>query len=480
MTVTATETGMFPGQRKLCLLAVIELPERPAIGVMAAGALLAEPAFVNVLGTMTCEAFDRRIAIGTRRMAFLAGNAGVQPDERKSRKVVVEPDVVPPPGLLVARLAVAPHRAGVGVVGRMAAMAVLGHRLLLYDAGMAAVAGQFLVGTAQLEPGARRVIIGRDSPFLLAVTIGAGTTKASRMPVSGGVAASALSWERRLEVAATVTRITGQRLVPPFQRVTGRLRMIEAGLLPVHCAMAGRAVSTAGPAMNVIRGVTVDTPHRRALETWIAVAGSTRHPAMRVFERESRLVVIELRRLETGRLVAVSTGASKLPMVGIVIAMTVLAELRRVAERLPCCVTGVASGRGVGAGQWKIGPLVVEALGVEVDDIGGASLVLGVAGIALRPAGRTAVKACACGEIGRDFRMIMASDAERALAGLVGAVVAHAAVVLELHVRVGQIAGHEKPFQRAGMRGLGCESQGHQCHPPGCQPHQSPLGVQYR
>jgi hypothetical protein len=77
MTVAAAKPGVHARQRKFRLFAVIKLPEGPAIGVVAARALLPETAFVNVLGPMTCQTLNRRIAIRAGRVAFLTGHADV-------------------------------------------------------------------------------------------------------------------------------------------------------------------------------------------------------------------------------------------------------------------------------------------------------------------------------------------------------------------------------------------------------------------
>jgi hypothetical protein len=65
---------------------------------------------------VTICALARSILEGPRAVAFLAGNGNVQADERESREVVVEGNLLTPPLLVVALVAVGPKLPLMGIV----------------------------------------------------------------------------------------------------------------------------------------------------------------------------------------------------------------------------------------------------------------------------------------------------------------------------------------------------------------------------
>ena len=140
MTIPAAQPLMRTGQRKMGLGCVVELPIAPTVRVVAGNALFAQVLLVHVLGTVTTDAFVGRLAECPRRMAFLAGNADMQADQRKTGEVMVELHLVSPASLVVAMLAVAAERTLVHVVNGMAAGAFLRQLLLLEDARVAGMA----------------------------------------------------------------------------------------------------------------------------------------------------------------------------------------------------------------------------------------------------------------------------------------------------------------------------------------------------
>jgi hypothetical protein len=79
MTIVTRDTRVTPGQREFRLLAVIELPEHPAVGVVAPITGGSETAFVmNILVAIRTGA--RRILEGLILMTSLARNRSVQSD----------------------------------------------------------------------------------------------------------------------------------------------------------------------------------------------------------------------------------------------------------------------------------------------------------------------------------------------------------------------------------------------------------------
>ncbi len=79
MTIVARDTRMTPGQREFRLFAVIELPEHPAVGVVATITGCSEAAFVmRVL--VAIRAGARRILERLILMTSLARDCSVQSD----------------------------------------------------------------------------------------------------------------------------------------------------------------------------------------------------------------------------------------------------------------------------------------------------------------------------------------------------------------------------------------------------------------
>lgn len=481
VAVAATQAAMGAREREFSCLAVVELPESPAIRVVAALALFAQPALVDILGLVASQAHDRRISIRTACMALLAGHADMQADERELRQVVIKADVVVPTAFLVAGLALVPHRTGVCVVGGVATVAVPGHLLLLQDSRMAGVAVELLVGAAQPEfrLGMLFMVVVGHRPFLLAVAILAGRPEATGMPVGGGMTAAALLRQRCLEVAAPMAGVARKGRVLALEWVVGSPAVIKSGRLPVSRSVAGGAIQAPRPAVHVVRRMAVGTVHRRVLEPGIPMAGGAGHRCVSVGQREASLGVVELGRLEGGRLMALRTICPELAAVSIVLTMAVHALLGSLAEFLAFLVARVAGDAGMGAGQHEIGPLVVETPPVEADDVGLATLVLGMAGIALCLARRSTMETLTLPDVGGYRLVVVAGEAESRLTRSVGPVVALAAIVLQFGVRARELTRHEQLLQRVRK-----SVHSHQCHHHHRSPrkrrlHWVPRGNQY-
>src|ERR1700726_2704524 len=98
---------MSAEQRKviLRLLGMIENPQLPAVGRMAAFAFLAETALVHVIMRMTIVALHRGPIEGQRRVALRTAHHSVQPEQREIGEVVIEDDVGAPLLLTMAGFA---------------------------------------------------------------------------------------------------------------------------------------------------------------------------------------------------------------------------------------------------------------------------------------------------------------------------------------------------------------------------------------
>lgn len=105
VTGKAIESGMRSLEGEVCLAAVIEAPEFPAIWRMAALADITESFFVRILFVVTSAAVSRCIFEDGVDMASLAGRDGVHADEGEIGQVVIKEDFGPPPLEIMAFVA---------------------------------------------------------------------------------------------------------------------------------------------------------------------------------------------------------------------------------------------------------------------------------------------------------------------------------------------------------------------------------------
>ncbi len=114
------------------LTVVVEAPEGPAIRVVTQLAIGTQTAFVNVLGLMAADAFQDRVSVFPRQMAFFARGRRMQSDERETRKIMVEEDFGAPARLVVTAFALLAFLALVNIVLLMASKTGLSQLLLLW------------------------------------------------------------------------------------------------------------------------------------------------------------------------------------------------------------------------------------------------------------------------------------------------------------------------------------------------------------
>ena len=116
----AVEVDMRPLEGKFGLVVVIEIPEHPAIGVMAFVTVFRKPTLMRVIRLVTGDALAFGIAIFRCEMAGLTGGDAVQTDEGEARQVMVKKDLVAPTGCHVTVSAFLALFAFVHVIGAMA------------------------------------------------------------------------------------------------------------------------------------------------------------------------------------------------------------------------------------------------------------------------------------------------------------------------------------------------------------------------
>jgi hypothetical protein len=115
VTSVTMKAGMGTREGVACLSVVIESPARPAVGVVATGAIDSQAACVMSV-IVAALARNRGIFKGLRAMAFLACHHGMETDKWEARKVVIEGNFATPPGLVMALLTTATELPFVGVI----------------------------------------------------------------------------------------------------------------------------------------------------------------------------------------------------------------------------------------------------------------------------------------------------------------------------------------------------------------------------
>ena len=388
----AMQTLMRASQWKARLRGMVEPPRLPTVGGMALRALGAEPAFV--LGILVAAvACHLCILEAGRAMALLAGNPGVQSDQREARHVVVEGHLLPPAGFLVALLAARAQLAFVRVIFLVAARAIGGQFVAIEIADVTGVALRGGVFAAQRKLGRLVVIEGNRGPF------------------GGGVA--------------------GLALLP-----------VAAGVLVLH-------------------GVARDAGRADAFVFLAGVTGRAGDIAMCAHQREFGLGMIErLGRPPALVAVAVLAVFAEAALVRLDGAMATDAGTRGLAELLFRRVTAVTPYRCMGAGQLEVGAHVIERFAVELDDVGAAAFVIGVAvpAIAGHRVAVATVKAACLGAI--DRHLLVTVEAQFRLRLARERLVTLAAVRLQLGMALDQGAGHHEFLKnRLGVASRACHQR---------------------
>ena len=120
----AAEFCVRSGERKTCLLAVIELPHAPPVRGVALLAFLSEATLVNIRLFVAPDARGVRHPERMSRMTLLAWNRNVQAKKRKFRQIVIEVGHRLPTLGQVAFVARGPQPGAVNVARPMTAHAI--------------------------------------------------------------------------------------------------------------------------------------------------------------------------------------------------------------------------------------------------------------------------------------------------------------------------------------------------------------------
>lgn len=92
----AGHAGVRACERKAGLGVVLELPAQPVDGIVAARAIAGEPAFMLIVVCMAVDTVSRRSLKYPGLVAVVALGLGVPAEQRETRQVVIEKDVLDP------------------------------------------------------------------------------------------------------------------------------------------------------------------------------------------------------------------------------------------------------------------------------------------------------------------------------------------------------------------------------------------------
>ena len=102
MAALAVHLGVRAVEPEFGLCIVIEFPQPPAIGVVTPTATLAEAALVMIVVGMTFQAVGRCLREVRAEVTGLAWGNRMQTDQGKAAEIVIETQLRPPAGLVVA------------------------------------------------------------------------------------------------------------------------------------------------------------------------------------------------------------------------------------------------------------------------------------------------------------------------------------------------------------------------------------------
>jgi hypothetical protein len=242
-----------------------------------------------------------------------------------------------------------------------------------------------------------------------------------------------------------MARIALDPRVPASQWILRRLVMIEMSRLPLVLIVTGLALGAVSSGVNILNLVAIHAQGADALVAFANVARRAGDSTVCALERKPGRVVIErLDLTPCDFAVAIVAFVAKAPLVGIFRLVTVKAASGRVTEFYCWCVAPGARHRLVGIPELKIREEMIEGLAVQLDNVGVASLVIGMTmgAFGFCCIRLTSVKPLAGRTIRRNF--LMAGKAEPHLGFSREWLVAVAALLLKLGMSLDNRPRHDK------------------------------------
>lgn len=140
------------------LRAVIELPQEPAVRVVAAFTIWSQGTLMFIICLMAFDTGERRLMKGRSKVTFLAWRCCMQPQQWESRNVMIKKDAYTPASIVVATTAVVTELPRMRVDKPVAGLASGIRSIVSNAASVAGFARHFSVTIVQLEIGVDAVI----------------------------------------------------------------------------------------------------------------------------------------------------------------------------------------------------------------------------------------------------------------------------------------------------------------------------------
>lgn len=375
--------ALTSGNNQSHLSELLELPHiLEGLGGVAALAATTELTLVHVVRDVTVDAGRQQLE-GRRpwiAMTVVAADVPMRADQGKCRgHIMIEREEGPTLGAVttLASGAEPPLVLGINV-----ATGAFDRCRPVIGRGMARLAGHILVEAFQGKLSLGVVELRDLSPVRLVVTALAFWSQLAFVNVVLLVAGDA----GRLHLFRRALAVAGRAfdlLVATSEREPRLAVVIEPRLLP---ARNGVALLTFGPEIALVHVVLLMTGDAGLGYALVLLAGMTsdaRHLHMRAFQRELGLGVIErLDAFPAGRVVTALALGAEIAFVPVVLLVTSDAGRRRIAVLELGQMTALALGGLVLACECKVGQRVIEARGIEIDDLRSTADVVGMTRLA--------------------------------------------------------------------------------------------------
>jgi hypothetical protein len=151
VTLGALQLRVRAEQRKMCILGMIEDPQRPTVAGVAGVAFIAEAVLVDIVRRVTANAGSGGLIEGQARVALRAAHHAMQPQQGKIRQVVIENDVFAPVILAVTAGAAALELSAMRIFAAVATLAIDREFLFTRYRGVTEVAAELGMGSLECE-----------------------------------------------------------------------------------------------------------------------------------------------------------------------------------------------------------------------------------------------------------------------------------------------------------------------------------------
>ena len=188
---------------------VIELPERPAIRVMTARAVIAERLLVYIVLAVAVRATRGNILEGRGGVTLLAGRGGMQADQRELGQVMIEYHLVTPAGFSMATRTVFTLLAEMHIIGTVTINTAC-FQLIREAAPVTGIAQNLFMLALQWEVGLEAVIEAALCPRLLGMAGFAALAVPTMMCVVCTVAADTGGGQLLIDQGIGVTGLAGK------------------------------------------------------------------------------------------------------------------------------------------------------------------------------------------------------------------------------------------------------------------------------